>query len=238
MVEIIKLCFISLFILHITCLSNDNNANTTHLKSNYTSLFLTSKIPTLDDSSFDRAIRRGIKNPFLLLFTIKKCGSCNHIIELFENITDILSNTQPKIKTAKIDCFTSTWTTMRFTIDHIPKILYVENGTVRYLDKNITYENILDFIDNIDSIEPYPFPQPLGYLGVGKKLFDSIDDSIKKYMNRKGYYWHTAFTAILTALFIIVFAVIEWKFVNCCCKSNKKNQKKKCSHNHSHTTVQ
>ena len=207
--------------------------------ANYTSLFMTSNITTLNDNNFDLIVRRGRVSPYLILFTVRKCGSCNHIIEIFENVTKILNESGSPIETAKIDCFAYSWSAMRFSINHIPQVAFVVNDTVRYLNKNITIENIMEFIDDEnDTNERKPFPAPMNYLGVAKKVFNSLDEVMTNYMKGKGLYWHSGFSAIFIIGFIALLAFIEWKFVNCCCKGKKKESKfhhvhgAKCNHSH------
>ena len=218
-----------LFTLSITeTVSNSSSQFVNKTVSNYTSLFLTSNITTLNDNNFDHIIKNGKVNPYIVLFTVKKCTQCNQIIEIMENVTKILNDTNSSIVTAKIDCFASSWTAMRFSIDIIPQIAYISNGTIRYMNNSITSENIFSFIEGNNSTKPIPIPRPMDYIGVGKKIFSSLNRMLTDYMNEKGITWNAGLTAGSFIGGFALLAIIEWKFVSCCCKSKRKE------HHHIH----
>lgn len=196
--------------------------------SNYTSLFLTSNITTLNDNNFDHIIKNGKVYPYIVLFTVKKCTQCNHIIEVMENVTKHLNDTNSSIRSAKIDCFSSSWTAMRFSIDIIPQIAYISNGTIRYMNNSISSENIFSFIEGHNTTKPIPIPVPMNYIGVGKKIFNSLNRMLTDYMNEKGISWNAGLTAGSFIGGFALLALIEWKLVSCCCKSKRKE------HHHIH----
>ena len=214
--------FIVIIKLSFTEKVSNSSLSSNKTVSNYTSLFLTSNITTLNDNNFDRIIKNGKVNPYILLFTVKKCTQCNHIIEVMENVTKHLNDTNSSIRSAKIDCFASSWTAMRFSIDIIPQVAYISNGTIRYMNNSITSENIFSFIEGHNTTKPIPIPVPMNYIGVGKKIFNSLNRMLTDYMNEKGISWNAGLTAGSFIGGFALLALIEWKLVSCCCKSKRK----------------
>ena len=159
--------FIFILLINISYISLSNTTK----RINYTSLFFNSSIETINNTNFDRVIKKGIKNPYLILFTVIRCKMCNYVIKVMEKVEQYLIKKNSNIKVVKVDCGGNIWTVMRFDIDHIPKIIYVENNEMSLFNDNITYDNIIEFLNNENKIK-IPFPNPMSYFDFSKKIFN------------------------------------------------------------------
>ena len=186
-----------------------------------------STIPTLHDKNFDKIIKRGKVKPFLLLFSVQRCAICNEVLHFFENITEIIHKEyNSDIQFGKVDCFNSSWTVLRFNIDRIPKILYIENDTVSYMNANLTNENVFEFLRDVNK-KVFPFPKPMTYFSIILKIIDTLNETITKYLESKGLMWNKVLTVSLIIGFILLVAYVQTKFMNYCCKSKKDNSTKR-----------
>ena len=168
--------FIFILLINISYISLSKIKN----RTNYTSLFLNSTIETVNNSNFDKEIKRGTKNPYLILFTVIRCKMCNYVIKIMENVEKYLIQKNSNIKVVKVDCGGNIWTVMRFDIDHIPKIIYVENNKMSYFNDNITYDNLIEFVNNENKIK-IPFPNPMSYFDFFKKIFNAFNEFLTDY---------------------------------------------------------
>ena len=101
-----------------------------------------------------------------------------------ENVEKYLIQKNSNIKVVKVDCGGNIWTVMRFDIDHIPKIIYVENNEMSLFNDNITYDNIIEFLNNENKIK-IPFPNPMSYFE--KRLMEySKKQEIEKEFKSRG----------------------------------------------------
>ena len=221
--------FLFVFLINISYISLTNITNRTY----YTSLFFNSTIETVNVSNFDRVINRGKKNPYLILFTVIRCKMCNYVIKELEKVQEYLKEKNSTIKIIKLDCRGNLGTVMRFDLDHIPKIIYVENNEMSYFNQNISYDNIINFLNN-ENKEKKRFPRPMTYMDFFIKIFNALNefltDSSKDYIA-----WNKNYTIIIIVLIIILFIIFEFFIVKYCCTTKRKEKTKNHSHkNHHH----
>lgn len=216
-----------------------NPKNTTRNRTNYTSYFINSTIPTLDDKNFDKTIQNH-NNDYLILFTVKRCQQCNNIIKITEEIQKKYLN--QTLKFYKVDCFVSGWTALRFDLSKVPMFIYITNEIFAgYKDENYTKQKIIDFIENKHK-EYQVLPGKLGYLGLGVKLFHIISGAIKTKIS----FWNEGFSLIAVILAVVLFFYFEYNLYKNCCKNNMENERrikereknkkkcndKECKHHH------
>jgi len=198
-------------------------SNITRNRTNYTSFFYNSTIETVNNSNFDRVIKKGIKNPYLILFTVIRCKICNQVIKIMEKVEEYLIKKNSNIKVVKVDCGGNIWTVMRFEIDHIPKIIYVENNKMSYLNDNITYDNIIEFLNNENKIK-IPFPKPMNYIDFFKKIFNALNEFLTDYTKINGIKWNKKYTGLVIILILIIFMIIEYYIMKYCCTTQRKSK--------------
>jgi len=204
-------------------------------KNNYTSFFLNSSIQTLNNSNFDKIINKGLNDTFIVLFTVKRCKICNDVLLILEQIQKVYEN---KIKFAKVDFIESGWTAFRFYMDKIPKIILIKNNSYTSFNKNITYENLIDFIENNNNKKFYKFPSELSYLDILYKFFIAVDDAIEQKMKDYNIKWKKYLTIIFFLIIIVILILSELFLLKCSRKIKdkffKKNDNIKNNHNHNH----
>jgi thioredoxin 1 len=208
-------------------------------KNNYTSFFLNSSIQTLNNSNFDKIINKGLNDTFIVLFTVKRCKICNNVLLILEAIKKEYEN---KIKFAKVDFIESGWTAFRFYMDKVPKIILIKNNSYTSFNKNFSYENLIDFIENNNNNKFYKFPSKLSYLDILYKFFNAVDDEIKQKMNNYNIKWEKSLTIIIFILIVIILIIIQQMFLKCSRKiknkffgkKDNKNNKIKNDHNPKH----
>ncbi len=226
--------FIFILLINISYISLSNTTK----RINYTSLFFNSSIETINNTNFDRVIKKGIKNPYLILFTVIRCKMCNYVIKIMEKVEKYLIQKNSNIKVVKVDCGGNIWTVMRFDIDHIPKIIYVENNKMSYFNDNITYDNIIEFVNNENKIK-IPFPNPMSYFDFFKKIFNAFNEFLTDYTQTYGIHWNKIYTGIIVALILIIFMIFEYFIMKYCCTTQRnpktKTHYKHKSHHHVHT---
>ena len=206
-------------------------------KINHSSFFFNSSIQTLNNSNFDKIINKGLNNTFIVLFTVKNCKICNDVLLILETIQKEYEN---KIKFAKVDFIESGWTAFRFYMDKIPKIVLIKNNSYTSFNKNITYENLIDFIENNNHKKFYKFPSKLSYLDILYKFFIAVDDAIEQKMKSYNIKWEKYLTIIFFLIIIFILILSELIFLKCSRKikdkffSKNDNKKNKDHHNHNH----
>ena len=205
-------------------------------KTNYTSFFLNSSIQTLNNNNFDKIINKGLNDTFIVLFTVKRCKICNNVLLILETIQKEYEN---KIKFAKVDFIESGWTAFRFYMDKVPKIVLIKNNSYTSFNKNITYQNLIDFIENNNNKKFYKFPSKLSYLDIFYKFFVAVDDEIKQKMKSYNIKWEKYFTIIIFLIIIFILIIFELCFLKCSRKIknkffNKKDNKKNNNNDHNH----
>lgn len=203
------------------CLEKDIETNETNQKTNYTSYFTNSTIDSINDTSFEKIINKGIDNDFLILFTIRRCDICNDLITTLENLEKkYLNNKENNIKFYKIDCLMNGWTAMRFTLERIPNIIYITKGLYSvYLNDNFTENDIELFIKN-KTKEYKPYPKIMGYFDLFMKIFHAISDLMKENYP----FWKESYSWIILILFLVVFCVVEYYIFKYFCTKNQKNK--------------
>ena len=226
--------FIFILLINISYISLSNTTK----RINYTSLFFNSSIETINNTNFDRVIKKGIKNPYLILFTVIRCKMCNYVIKVMEKVEQYLIKKNSNIKVVKVDCGGNIWTVMRFDIYHIPKIIYVENNEMSLFNDNITYDKIIEFLNNENKIK-IPFPNPMSYFDFSKKIFNVFNEFLTDYSKSYGINWNKTYTGLIIALILILFMIFEYYIMKYCC-TIKRNPKTKShfqnkSHHHVHT---
>jgi hypothetical protein len=211
--------FIFILLINISYISLSNTTK----RINYTSLFFNSSIETINNTNFDRVIKKGIKNPYLILFTVIRCKICNQVIKIMEKVEEYLIKKNSNIKVVKVDCGGNIWTVMRFDIDHIPKIIYVENNKMSYLNDNITYDNIIEFLNNENKIK-IPFLKPMNYIDFFKKIFNALNEFLTDYTKINGIKWNKKYTGLVIILILIIFMIIEYYIMKYCCTTQRKSK--------------
>lgn len=231
--------FLIPILIIINCETTEKNPNTyTRNITNYTSYFINSTIPTLNEKTFDKEIQNK-QNDYLILFTVKKCLHCNDIIKITEEVQKLYSKKNETIKFYKLDCFMSGWVSLRFELTKVPMFFYITNGVYAgYKAENYTKDGLIEFIE--DKHKDYKsLPDKLGYIELGMKIFHILSKAIK----RKISFWNEGFSLVVLIAIIIFFLYFEYNLYKDCCRSiNNKNQKvkgketidEKTTHNHLH----
>ena len=174
-------------ILKISCINNNSN-----IQVNYTSYFINSTIRTLSNKNFDSIINFNNSINYLVLFTVKRCPICNKIIRITENVENYYKN-NPNLKFAKVDCFTNTWTAMRFNILKFPLYIYISKGKYStFIPDDITEEKLINYIESKDKIFK-DYPPDIGYFGVFMKIFYALTERIQKILP----FWNAIFSSIV-----------------------------------------
>ena len=221
--------------------NNSIHANKTRHRYNYTSYFINSTIPTLNDKNFDKEILNH-NFDYLILFTVKRCRECNDLIKATEEIQKKYSN--ETIKFFKVDTFISGWTALRFDLIKVPMFIFISGGVFSgYSAENYTKQGIIDFIENKNK-DYKILPNKLGYLGLAVKLFHIISSVIES----KVSFWNEGYSFIAVVLAVAFFFYFEYNLYKNCCKSNqnrsqrnknnnkninkKKCNSKECKHHH------
>ena len=203
---------------------NKKEKNKIKNTTNYTSFFLNSTIQNINDSYFDKIINQNKNNySFVILFTVKRCNICNKIITLFENIQNYYLFKNNKIKFFKIDCFYNEWTSMRFNIDLIPKIIYIENNTYSLMKEELNYDNILTFIETKNKTKKL-IPYPLNYFTLFNKFINAFLEIINKKLISKGIPWNKSFSIIILLIITLILGFFEWYIFKCCSYCNNKKE--------------
>ena len=200
-----NIIFLFVFLLNLSYISLSNVINIT----NYISFFFNSTIDTVNNSNFDRIINRGMNNPYLILFTVIRCKICNYVIKEFEKVQNDLTKKNSNIKLIKFDLGGNLWTMMRFDIDHIPNIIYVEKNEMSFLNNNITYDNIINFLNN-ENKEKKHFPEPMTYIDFLIKIFNIFNEYLIDTSKDYGIVWNRYYTSIVIILILILFMIFEY----------------------------
>ena len=214
-----------IFIINIILFKNINNftnffslkkkeKNKIKKNNNYTSFFLNSSIQNINDSYFDKIINNN-NYSFVILFTVKRCKICNKIITLIENIQNYYLLKNNKIKFFKIDCFYNEWTSMRFNIDLIPKIIYIENNTYSLMKEELNFDNILTFIETKNKTKKL-IPYPLNYFSLFNKFMNAFFEILNNKLISKGIPWNKYFSIIILLIIILILGFFEWYIFKCC----------------------
>ena len=224
---------IYLLILNITHQERNISTNTS-----YNDTFESSPIYTLNDNNFDKVIKGGIYNPYLILFTLKRCKKCENYLKIFEKILNNITNTT--IKLCKINMSSSTWTTMRFNITSLPKVVYIKDRHMAYMNEQYNYDNIMEFINKAlhNKTNYYRLPKALSYYDIYLMIMKGINQLAEKKAMEYGIPWNYYFTVILVFFIMILITIINRKLFFCCfggCFKQKNDKHNDCnSHKCSH----
>lgn len=193
-------------------------------RTNYTSYFYNSTIPSLTDKDFDIGIHDH-KMDYFILFTVKRCLHCNDLIKTFEEVQNYYNNTNESLKFYKVDCIESGWTALRFELNKIPMFIYISNRVYAgFSEANYTKESIIEFIESKHKLYKL-LPDKMGYIGVAMKIFHAITDLIKT----KFSFWNEGFSFAVIIIIIFLFFYFEFHVFKKCCQINKKKSYSKFS---------
>ena len=191
-----------------------------------------SSIETINDDNFDRVMNAGITNDYLILFTVKTCKVCDHVIEILEEAAELYLNTDSNITFYKVDIIASGWTALRFDFEKLPNIIYVSKGKYAiYPLDNITKIEIKNFIEDKNKVM-INLPKKVGYMHLILKTFKLLSYMI----SQKFSFWDESYYWALIILFIAFIVLFEFIFIKYCCPRSNKN--KKTSHEHHHHSHQ
>ena len=191
-----------------------SHRNSSKNSTNYTSYFLNSTIPTLNDKDFDIGIHDNNLDYFIL-FTVKRCVYCNDIIKEAEKAqkyySEISNNT---IKFYKVDCLSSGWTALRFELNRIPMFVYITNRVYAgFAANNYTKENIISFIESKHK-DFKMLSNKIGYVGIAFKIIHVVSEAIKK----KFSFWNDGFSFAVLIIIFGLFFYFEFNAFRKCCK--------------------
>ena len=231
---IIRLFFIftSIFFL-ISCFdknnSNPKNQNT-NINVNYTSYFINSTIISLNYKNFDRYIYDSFKS-YLILFTFKRCPVCNNLIRVLENVENYyISKNIKNLKFAKVDCYASSWITMRFDLFTLPAFAYISNGKYSSFVPNssITEKELINYIENKEK-DYKIIPEEVGYFGVFMKIFSKTTDKIRKTIP----FWNEVCSWIAIFALLGCFIYFEYTlYKKACCQNNNDGKDEATNENY------
>jgi hypothetical protein len=187
-----------------------------------------SSIETINDDNFDRVMNAGFTNDYLILFTVKTCKVCDHVIEILEEAAELYLNTDSNVTFYKVDIIASGWTALRFDFEKLPNIIYVSKGKYAiYPLDNITKLEIKNFIEDKNKVM-VNLPKKVGYSYLILKTFKLLSYMI----SQKFSFWDESYYWALIILFIAFIVLFEYIFIKYCCPRSNKN--KKTSHEHHH----
>ena len=212
----VKFIIVLITFLNVSC-SKDIITNNSYIKSNYTSYFVNSTIKTLNNKNFDVVINSNESNNYLILFTFRRCKSCNKIIRITENVEKNYKSTN--LKFAKVDCYSSGWTAMRFDIFKIPQYIYISHGYYSsFIPNNITEEDLINYIESDDK-EYKEYPLKIGYFGIFMKIFHLITKNVQK----KLPFWNELCSWLVLLILFGCFIFFEYSICQACINSNNTN---------------
>ena len=219
--------------LQISCLAQNSTKKNYTINANYTSYFINSTIRTLNEKNFDSVVNYNHSINYLVLFTFRRCTHCNKVISIIENVEKYYSSKKDNILNfAKLDCYSSGWTAMRFDIFQIPVFVYITNGFfATFTPKNYTEEELIEFIESIYK-DFKVFPKKIGYFGVFMKVFHLMTMRIQKNIP----FWNELCSWGVLSILFGSFLYFEYSICKACLDSNKDNnknlKKEKNSHHH------
>ena len=232
-----SLFFISILIisfLKIHCKkekgTHNNFTNNNKIQLNFTSYYINSTIRTLNDKNFDTIIQYNNSVDYLILFTIKRCNICNKIITITENVEKYYSlNKNTSLAFAKVDCYSSGWTALRFDIFRMPIYIYIRKGEeYSYFipNNNTKEEELINYIESSDK-EFKIYPPKVGFFGVLTKILHLLSESIQK----KIPFWKEAYSWVVLLIIFCFFLYFEYSLYKSCCDSHKDKNEIKKKHN-------
>ena len=208
---------LTITILKIACI-NENNSINKNIQTNYTSYFINSTIKTLNNNNFDSIINPNNSINYLILFTVRRCPICNKIIRITENVETYYKN-NTNLKFAKVDCYISGWTAMRFNIFKFPLYIYISKGKYStFIPDNITEEELINFIESKNKIYK-DYPPKIGYFGVFMKIFHLLTEKIQKIIP----FWNEIFSWIVLLILFGSFLYFEYSVYKACWDSYKNS---------------
>ena len=212
---------LTITILQTACF-NENNIINTNIQTNYTSYFINSTIKTLNNNNFDSIINSNDSINYLILFTVRRCPICNKIIRITENVEKYYINNN-NLKFAKVDCYISGWTAMRFNIFKFPLYIYISKGKYSsFIPDNITEEELINYIESKNKIFK-EYPPKIGYVGVFMKIFHLLTERIQQIIP----FWNEIFSWIVLLILFGSFLYFEYSVYKACWDSNKNNNSSK-----------
>ena len=219
----IKFFLLILIFLKVVCHQENLTKKNSHIYLNYTSYFINSTIRTLSDKNFDTIIslNNNKSYDYVILFTLRRCPNCNHVMKITENVEKYFSEKNPKIKFYKVDCFLSQWTAMRFNAFKIPVYVYIKQGFyASFSQNNYTEDDLINFIED-ENKEFLIYPGKIGYIDVCRKIVHNITLQIQK----KIVFWNDFCTLIIIIGTFLGFLYFEIKIYKAGCCGNKNKNK-------------
>ena len=195
-------------------------------EENNISYFDKSSIETINDYNFDEVINTGIKNEYIILFTIKICEGCDQVLKILEKAAEFYLKKESNITFYKIDLSESIEVDLRFNFDEIPVIIYISKGQyARYPFKYVSIGHIKNFIE--DKIKVMiDLPTELGFFDYFVKTFELIINII---MLKCSSLKKDCFLVLIVIYisFFIIFSIFT--FIKFCFLKSTRNKKSKHS---------
>ena len=104
---------------------------------------------------------------------------------------------------------------MRFNIDLIPKIIYIENNTYSLMKEELNFDNILTFIETKNKTKKL-IPYPLNYFSLFNKFMNAFFEILNNKLISKGIPWNKYFSIIILLIIILILGFFEWYIFKCC----------------------
>lgn len=182
-------------------------------------------IEILTDKTFDILVKKGKSSPWLVIFTVPKCSLCNQTHDIFMNFTHYYQNEDNYLNNfnlsfGSINCFQSSWTSMRFNLLTIPQVMLIKNNFYYLLRNNITEETLESFVKSPG--KGTTIPPPFTYYVILSKFFELFNQILETILVNKGIKWNQNYTITLIIIAIFLFCVFEYYFINYCCRQKKK----------------
>ena len=178
-------------------------------EENNFSYFDKSSIETINDYNFDEIINTGIKNDYIILFTIKICEGCDQVLKILERAAEFYLKKDSNITFYKIDLSESIEVDLRFNFDEIPIIIYISKGQyARYPFKYVSIDHIKNFIEDKNKVM-IDLPTELGFFDYFIKTFELLVNIIMlKYSSLK----KDCFLVLIVIYiaFLIIFSLLTF----------------------------
>ena len=219
----LKIFIIYLTIIKSICFQENITKKNSSISFNYTSYFINSTIRTLSDKNFDFIINSNNSESFdyLILFTLRRCPNCNHIMRIVENVEKKYSQKNINLKFYKIDCFSSHMTAMRFDVYKVPSYIYITKGYYAFfVPEEKTEEELINFIEK-ENKDFLKYPGKIGYFKVCLKVIHHITLKIQN----KFPFWNDYLTGMFIAIIFLSFLYFEFRIYKIGCCDNKKKEK-------------
>lgn len=193
-----------------------------------------SQIIKLTDKTFDSIINPNSSTKWIIIFHVKSCMYCLHIIQMIDEEIIPEFNKDKSTLFASVDCDENVWLAARFNVTKIPYTILIENNKMFEYKSLDSKDRFLQFINREKVMEessqiPFPVSNLSMMIKIMASIFEHVNEVMQDHLNKRNitsFKWDYYLTGGLLLILFVLLVIVQAFVFKCICGFRKSNNTK------------